>query len=215
MENIDSYKTIVKNGEGEFKDRGSRFVGYIRHIDSIDDFDVMLAEIKSLHLKARHHCYAYQLLDKNIFRSNDDGEPSGTAGKPIFNQLLSHELVNVCCIVVRYFGGTKLGTSGLINAYKEVTKQAILNSNILVKYKTVDCQIHFDYSHMGSLLEKLKKLEINITEKRLDAQPSVIISEQESKMNQTINKIKAQLLNRSIQDIEEDTKIPGIGFELL
>jgi len=110
-ESQDAYKTIKGTAEGEFKDRGSKFIAYVNYIETEEDFNHHVSEIKSLHLKARHHCYAYRFLDTNQFRYNDDGEPSGTAGKPIYNQLLSFDVVNVSCIVVRYFGGTKLLTA--------------------------------------------------------------------------------------------------------
>lgn len=213
MQDIDSYKTIDQSSEGEFKDRGSKFIAYLQHIKTEEDFVEMLADVKSKHLKARHHCFAYQLLDKNLFRSNDDGEPSGTAGKPIFNQLLSHQLVNVCCIVVRYFGGTKLGTSGLINAYKEATKQAITNNEIVTKYKLVQYKIAFDYSQMGQLLETLKKLNIQISDKILNESPSIIISEKESELVNSVIRIKAHLLRRNITDINDKTIVPGIHFD--
>jgi len=166
-----------------------------------------------MHPKARHHCYAWKLgLDENNYRANDDGEPSGSAGRPIYGQIRSKNLSNVLVVVVRYFGGTKLGTSGLINAYKEATKEAIKNTEILLKYKLVAYKITFDYSKMGQLLESLKKLDIKISDKVLNVNPYIIISTKESELTSTIKKIKAHLLQRSIGDIDDDTVIKGIDF---
>lgn len=208
----DAYKTIETPSEGEFKDRGSKFFAYIKHIKSESDFADHLTEVKNLHFKARHHCFAYRLLDTDIFRSSDDGEPSGTAGKPIFNQLLSFDVVNVSCIVVRYFGGTKLGTSGLINAYKESAKLALANSTILDKFIMSKIKLSFDYAIMGNLMEAIKKLDITILEKNFDTDPHLIIGAKASEVKHKIDLIKGKLLGRSVTDITEDTEAPGLKF---
>lgn len=212
-EDIDGYKTIDKVSEGEYKDRGSKFIAYLYPMNDESQFDDIINEVKSRHLKARHHCYGYRLRDENIFRYNDDGEPSGTAGKPIFNQLMSYDIVDACCIVVRYFGGTKLGTSGLINAYKECAKLSLDNAIILQKYEEVQYHIYFDYAIMGQLMETLKKLKISITEKAFDSSPFLTISTKASVISTTIDHIKASLLNRSLRDITKDDEVPGIKFE--
>ncbi|HEY8971071.1 MAG TPA: YigZ family protein, partial [Puia sp.] len=119
MAEQDFYYTIEKEATAEFKDRGSKFIGYAIPVSSVDEFKEKLNEVKKLHPKATHHCFAYRLgLDGNVFRVSDDGEPSGSAGRPILGQIDSKELVNVLVVVVRYFGGTLLGVPGLINAYK-------------------------------------------------------------------------------------------------
>ncbi|MES2797811.1 MAG: YigZ family protein, partial [Bacteroidota bacterium] len=115
----DSFFTISKKAEGEFKDKGSRFIAIAYPFDNIDLLKTYLIETKTIHPKARHFCYAYKIgMDSENSRSNDDGEPSGSAGKPILNAILSKNLSNILIIVVRYFGGTLLGVPGLINAYK-------------------------------------------------------------------------------------------------
>jgi len=130
----DQYQTIFESSIGEFKDRGSKFIAYAYPVYTEKDWQKHLEEVKKLHFKARHHCYAYRLgLDGNQFRANDDGEPSGTAGRPILGQIDSFGLTNVFVVVVRYFGGTKLGTSGLINAYRESTATAFRNAQIIEK----------------------------------------------------------------------------------
>src|SRR5712671_5172305 len=119
MAEQDFYYTIEKDGTAEFKDRGSKFIGYAFPISSVDGFKEKLNVAKKLHPKATHHCFAYRLgLDGNTFRVSDDGEPSGSAGRAILGQLDSRQVTNVLIIVVRYFGGTLLGVPGLINAYK-------------------------------------------------------------------------------------------------
>ena len=211
-EEIDGYKTIDKRSEGEHKAKSSKFIGYLFPMKEESDLADILHEIKSMHLKAGHHCYAYRLRDTNIYRHNDDGEPSGTAGKPIYNRLLSHELVDVCCVVVRYWGGTKLGTSGLIAAYKEGATLAINNAMILQKYEEESLELFFDYAIMGQLMETLKKLNINISEKSFDSNPSLTITTRASVINETIVKIKADLLNRSVADIIDADVIEGLKF---
>lgn len=120
------YYTIEKQGSAEFKDRGSRFIAIATPIATVEDFKQVLNDIKKEHPKATHHCFAYRLgLDGNIFRVSDDGEPSGTAGRPILGQIDSKGLVNVLVVVVRYFGGTLLGVPGLINAYKSASALAL------------------------------------------------------------------------------------------
>ncbi len=210
----DQYLSINQEYTGEFKDRGSKFIAYLFPIDTIESFSSKLKELKSKYLKARHHCYAYRLLDNYTFRYNDDGEPSGTAGKPIYNQILSHEIKNVACVVVRYFGGVKLGTSGLINAYKTATTEAIAKSEILVYTLEVIINIDFHYSHMGSLMKAVKTLKLNIANKSFDDKAQLSISVNQSEVIQNINKIKASMLNRSIEDITEETKIEGLNFVL-
>ncbi|MDV7392848.1 YigZ family protein, partial [Arthrospira platensis SPKY1] len=115
----DTYRTLSGPSTGEFRDRGSKFLAYAFPVYTDEEIGLHLEEVRKLHPKARHHCYAYRLgLDGNHFRANDDGEPSGTAGRPILGQIDSFGLCNVLLVVTRYFGGTLLGTSGLINAYK-------------------------------------------------------------------------------------------------
>ena len=211
-EEIDGYKTIDKLSEGEHKAKSSKFIGYLFPMKQESDLVDILQKIKSMHLKAGHHCYAYRLRDTNIFRHNDDGEPSGTAGKPIYNQLLSYELVDACCVVVRYWGGTKLGTSGLISAYKEGARLAIDNATILQKYEESKLDIYFDYAIMGQLMETIKKLGIDITAKSFDSDPKLTISTRASELDSAIVRIKADLLNRPTEDVTDDDVIEGVRF---
>ncbi len=210
---VDSYFTIKDNVLGEFKDRGSKFVAYLIAVNSLDEFNTELNKVKSEHIKARHFCTAVRLVP-DYEKSNDDGEPSGSAGKPILNQLLSHELNNVACIVVRYFGGTKLGVSGLINAYKQATREAIEKVDIEKRFVTRCLRVHFDYGVMGKLLECLKKLGIHEFGKQFDAKPYIQLDVRLSEYDDLINKIKAKWLNRSVEDLSDDDVFEGIEFEI-
>jgi len=154
----DFYFTIEKPSVAEYKDRGSRFIGYVYNIETINDFKERLADIKKEHPKATHHCFAYRLgLDKNNFRVSDNGEPSGTAGRPILGQIDSKELTNVVVFVVRYFGGSLLGVPGLINAYKTAAALAIQTTPVIQKPVTVNYNLQFDYTQLNTMLAIIKQ----------------------------------------------------------
>jgi len=154
----DFYFTIEKPSVAEYKDRGSRFIGYVYNIETVNDFKERLADIKKEHPKATHHCFAYRLgLDKNNFRVSDNGEPSGTAGRPILGQIDSKELTNVVVFVVRYFGGSLLGVPGLINAYKTAAALAIQTTPVIQKPVTVNYNLQFDYTQLNTMLAIIKQ----------------------------------------------------------
>jgi uncharacterized YigZ family protein len=159
----DYYYTIEKPSVAEYKDRGSRFIAYTFPISTTDDFKERLAEIKKEHPKATHHCFAYRIgLDGNNFRMSDDGEPSGSAGKPILGQLDSRQIVNVLIIVVRYFGGTLLGVPGLITAYKTAAALALQVTPVVQKPVLVPYKIQFDYTQMNEVMRIIKQFDCNI-----------------------------------------------------
>lgn len=154
----DFYFTIEKPTVAEFKDRGSKFLAYAFPIVETSDFKKRLKELKEEHPKAAHHCFAYRLgTDGNTFRSGDDGEPSGTAGKPILGQIDSKALTNVAVVVVRYFGGTLLGVPGLINAYKTSASLALQLTPIIQKAVLLPFLLQFDYTLMNEVMMLLKK----------------------------------------------------------
>lgn len=158
MSSPDYYYTIEKSSVAEFKDRGSRFIGYAFPIESVNDFKERLAEIKKEHPKATHHCFAYRVgLDGNTFRVADDGEPSGSAGRPILGQIDSKQLVNVLVIVVRYFGGTLLGVPGLINAYKSAASLCLQVTPVVQKPVVVNYKLQFDYTQLNAVMQILKQ----------------------------------------------------------
>jgi len=165
----DTYKTIAKPAEGLFRDKGSKFIAYAYPFDDESALKAVLDEVRALHPKARHHCYAYRLgLDRSVFRVNDDGEPTGSAGRPILNVLLSNELTNVLVVVVRYFGGTLLGIPGLINAYKTSTQEAVVNAEIIERYQQDIYHIQFGYLQMNEVMRVVKDENLEIRNQLFD-----------------------------------------------
>jgi len=173
----DTYRTISKATEGIYKDKGSKFIALSFPVSNEEEVKEKLAEVRKRYHDARHHCYAYRLgFDKLVYRINDDGEPSGTAGKPIFGQFLSNDLTNILVVVVRYFGGTKLGISGLIKAYKTATIEA-LKEEIFITKKVWDVyKVYFDYPQMNDVMKILKEDGINQLDQRFDLECMVKFS---------------------------------------
>ena len=160
----DTYLTIEKKSEGEYKDKGSKFLAYAFPIKKETEVKEFLAELRKMHHGARHHCYAFVLgANKLSYRANDDGEPSYTAGKPILGQIQSKDLTNILIVVVRYFGGTLLGVSGLINAYKTAANEAIKNNEIIEKTINEVYEINFEYTLLNEVLKTLKEQKATIT----------------------------------------------------
>jgi uncharacterized YigZ family protein len=205
----DSYLTIDLPAKGEYKDKGSKFIAYSFPLNADSELEGILERIKNEHPKARHYCYAYRIgTDMNKFRINDDGEPSGTAGKPIFGQIQSFNITNVIVVVVRYFGGTKLGVPGLINAYKSSTKDALDNSYVIEKYITATYLLQFNYDQMGHILSIIKENNIDITQKSFDAECQITIEMRLSNEKEKILKLKAGILGISTEEAESMTEIP-------
>ena len=207
----DAYKTIAHPTLGEFRDRGSKFIAQLFPMSSELTFAEWMSKSKTEHPKSRHHCYAYR-LNNGIERLSDDGEPSGSAGRPIMNRLYSAEIVDVGCIVVRYFGGTKLGVPGLINAYKSVTQDALTKVDVVQRYLTEEIQVSFDYAQMGRLMDVLKQLGLVVSKTDLGLHPTLAYEARLSQSADSIRKIKAKMLGRSLDDIEDDTMVPGVRF---
>lgn len=160
---MEFFQTIAQEGEALFKDRGSKFLAFAFPIASADDFRTRLAQLKKAHPKAVHFCFAYRIgTDGNNFRVSDDGEPSGTAGKPILGQLDSKGLCNTCIIVVRYFGGTLLGVPGLINAYKTAASLVLQVVPMVQKPIMQSFELHFDYTQMNDVMMLVKQLNCEI-----------------------------------------------------
>jgi uncharacterized YigZ family protein len=157
------YYTIEKTATAEFKDRGSRFIAYACPVKSPEEFKATLNEIKKEHPKATHHCFAYRLgLDGNTFRVSDDGEPSGSAGRPILGQIDSKGLVNVLVVVVRYFGGTLLGVPGLINAYRSAAALALQMTPLVQKQVEQEFRVHFDYTQMNEVMMMVRQYNCRV-----------------------------------------------------
>ncbi len=163
----DSYKTIAKPSEGSYSEKRSKFLAYAFPVQSEQEVKQRLAEIQKKHWDARHHCYAYILgAHKDAYRMNDNGEPSGTAGRPIYGQLLSKDLTNTLVIVVRYFGGIKLGVSGLQNAYKVAAKEAL--DAAVIEERTVQetYRVTFEYVKMNDIMQILKDPEVQVLDRQ-------------------------------------------------
>ncbi len=158
---VDTYKTIKTHSEGLYKEKGSKFIAKAYPVKNEEEIKGILQVLRKEYYDARHHCYAYRLgADKKKFRANDDGEPSSSAGKPILGQLQSYDLTNLLIVVVRYFGGTKLGVSGLINAYRSAAAEAI-EENEIIELKVQDIfEIKFDYFVMNDVMKILKDEEL-------------------------------------------------------
>jgi uncharacterized YigZ family protein len=153
-----SYKTIGAPSEGNYKDKGSRFLSFAYPAGSPDEIKPLLEALRKEYHDARHHCYAYMTgYDRSVWRVNDDGEPSGTAGRPILGQINSAGLTNILVVVVRYFGGTLLGVSGLINAYRSAALDAINNSTIVERTLRDYYEIHFPSAVLNEVMRIVKK----------------------------------------------------------
>ncbi|OFY90150.1 MAG: YigZ family protein [Bacteroidetes bacterium RIFCSPLOWO2_12_FULL_31_6] len=186
----DVYKTILNQTEGIYKEKGSKFIAIAFPIFSEEEFKEQLKEIKKKYHDARHHCYAYKLgITENEYRTNDDGEPSNSAGAPIFGQIQSFELTNIAIIVVRYFGGIKLGVGGLISAYREATKEALNNAKIIERTVANFYKIEFDYKVMSDIMNLLKKNNIEIVNQVLEETGIIQIRIRQSETKNIINQI--------------------------
>jgi uncharacterized YigZ family protein len=187
----DTYKTIEKEAEGIFRDKGSRFIAYLYPIKSEEEIKNIIAELKALHPKARHHCWAMRIgSDRTVFRINDDGEPSGTAGRPILNTLLSSDLTNVLAVVVRYFGGTLLGVPGLINAYKSATQDAINQANVIEKTIDLIFKLEFGHSVMNEVMKIIKDEGLRIFNQQFDLNCSLDIEIRQSQVNKVLGRLE-------------------------
>lgn len=159
----DYYFTIEQPSTAEFKDRGSKFLAYAYPVQEVADVKLRLGELKKEHPKAVHHCFAYRLgLDGTQFRVADDGEPAGSAGRPILGQIDSKQLTNTLVVVVRYFGGTLLGVPGLINAYKTATSLALQVTPIVQKPVEIKYVLHFDYTLMNEVMMVVKQSQCSV-----------------------------------------------------
>lgn len=195
----DLYKTIKSPSEGLFKDKGSKFLAFAFPFKNESEVKNIIEPLRKEHFKAVHFCYAYRIgLDKTNFRVNDDGEPSGSAGRPILNMLLSKEITNILVVVIRYWGGTLLGVTGLINAYKSATEEALANAEIIEKTVNDVYRITFGYVQMNDVMKVVKDLDLKIKNQQFDNQ---CVIEIEFRQN-----IASQVLGRfeKIDEIEVD-----------
>lgn len=179
----DVYRTIANSAEGLYKEKGSRFISFAFPVSAEEQIREIIAELKDKYYDARHHCYAWRLgLDKTYYRANDDGEPSSTAGKPILGQIQSNGLTNVLIVVIRYFGGIKLGVSGLINAYREAAVDALRNAVVIEKTIDVPLRIRFSYLVLNDVMKIVKEEAPEILERHFELGCEMLLSIRQSEL---------------------------------
>lgn len=186
----DLYKSLEKPAEGIFRDRNSRFLAFGFPVKTTAEINDLIAKVKKKYHDARHHCFAYRIgYTKAIFRLNDDGEPGGTAGKPIYGQLLSHDLTDVLVVVVRYFGGTLLGTSGLINAYRSATVDMLSKAIIVTRFVEDHYRLRFAYEKLNAVMKILKEEKLVPIHTEFNIQCSMEIDVRKSLSNKLTTRL--------------------------
>lgn len=191
MATDDTYKTIEAPSEGLYKEKGSKFIALAFPASSEEQVKEVLDELRKSYHDARHHCYAYSLGARgDKWRMNDDGEPSGTAGKPIYGQLQSFEVTNILAVVIRYFGGTKLGVSGLINAYKTATHDALANAKVITKTVNDIFKLTFGYTVMNDIMRIIKETDVEIKSQNFDNVCSIVTSVRQKQVDEFLQRVK-------------------------
>lgn len=186
----DSYKVVTTPGEGLYKEKGSKFFAEAFPVHSEAEVKAKVAEIKKKYFDAKHHCYAFIIgPDKSCYRSSDDGEPSGTAGKPILNQILSKDLTNVCVVVTRYFGGQLLGVPGLINAYKTSAREALDNCGVIEKTVDEVYSVSFGYPLLNEVMRILKEENLEQRNTKFELDCYLEIAVRKSISNKIVDKL--------------------------
>ena len=196
---MNTYKTITSNSEGIYKEKGSKFLSYAIPVSDKEEINQILKQFRIKYFDARHICYAWMLgFERTEFRVNDNGEPSGTAGRPILGQINSNELTNILVIVVRYFGGVLLGTSGLATAYKQASQDAINNAEIVEKTVDITINIHFDYLLINVVMRIVKENNASILKQEFNNQCKLTISipkDNENEIKTKLNKLIGILID--------------------
>lgn len=188
---MDTYKTISTQTEGLYKEKGSKFISFAFHVESEEEVKEIMDRLKKEYYDARHHCYAWRMGNRGEHtRSVDDGEPSSTAGRPILGQILSHELTYILIVVIRYFGGTKLGVSGLIQAYKEAASDALREAEIVERTIDSTVKIRFDYLLMNSVMSVIKEFSPNILEQHFDNDCTMELSIRNREYDSMVSKLE-------------------------
>jgi len=191
----DSFLTLEAPSEGFFRNKGSRFLAYAFPVSTEPEIKELLSEIRKKYFDARHHCYAWR-LQNGLYRANDDGEPSGTAGRPILGQIDAFGLTNVCVVVVRYFGGVLLGTGGLVEAYKKSAASALENGNMITSLIMERCKISFPYEKMGEVMRLMKESEVSIETIEQQMQCTMVLSVRKRLKESFSERLKLILLLR-------------------
>jgi uncharacterized YigZ family protein len=187
----DTYKIIVADTKGIFKEKGSKFIAYSFHVMDENEVKEKLLQVKKMEYSARHFCYAYVLKpDKSTHRVNDDGEPANTAGKPILGQIQSNNLTNILIVVVRYFGGVKLGVGGLINAYRSAAAESLLNTPTKEKFVEDVYNVKFEYPQMNDVMRLVKDLNLNVIKQDFQISCLLQFSVRKSQSNNVVAAFK-------------------------
>jgi uncharacterized YigZ family protein len=197
---VPRYRTLNLESQGIYKEKGSKFEAYAFPVENLEQVQIRLDQLRQTHYKARHHCYAYAIgADAKDFRAFDDGEPRHCAGDPILGQIRSFDLTNVLIVVVRYFGGTKLGISGLVHAYREAAKQALETGNIVEKEPSQSWVLTFDYPDMNGVMHLVKELKLKVLWQHFEERCKMILKVPISKL-----------------DLADDrlNQIPGVKLEM-
>ncbi|MEO6903258.1 MAG: YigZ family protein [Bacteroidia bacterium] len=190
--------------EGLFKNKGSKFLSYAFPVATEEEKKNHLTALRKLHPSARHHCYAFRIrVENNLYRVNDGGEPNNTAGKPILGQIESKELTNILIVVMRYFGGTLLGVSGLINAYKLAAADTLSNATLIEKTVNEMYQITFNYSHMNDVMSIMKEKKLDIHSQNFELLPQLLFSVRKSKSANVIDMLN-KISNLEIKFIKQE-----------
>lgn len=200
-EKSDIYRTILSPAEALFKDRGSRFLSYAYPVDRVEQVKNLVDKLRKQYYDATHHCYAYRIGSKGAeFRANDDGEPSGTAGRPILGQMLSNDVTDCLIVVVRYFGGTKLGVPGLINAYKTSAGEVLQSAQIVERYVKVRLLVEYSYVVINDVMRIVKEEKVDVVDQAFDNLCTIVIE-----------------VRKSAQERVEErlSKIEGVGVNIL
>ena len=207
----DFYTIPAGPGSGEFKDRGSKFVGELRHVRTEAEALAVVEEQARLHHKCNHHCYAYRLgPGTDRWRANDDGEPSGTAGKPILGQIDKAGWSDVVVVVSRYWGGTKLGASGLINAYREAARLAVAATTEALQPLTGTVELVFGYELMTPVMSALSHLGLSMAEQDFGTTARVRLELPRSTVAETVRQLKAAVGGVFPAEVDEEYAVPGL-----
>ncbi|WP_114750168.1 IMPACT family protein [Pleomorphovibrio marinus] len=182
---LDNYRTLNKESKGEYKEKGSKFLSFAIPVKNIEEIKFSLEAIKKTYYDARHHCYAYMLgKEGDVFRANDDGEPNHSAGDPILGQIRAFDVTNILVVVVRYFGGTKLGVGGLINAYRTAAKEALQNSEIIEAMETAPITFTFGYEETNKVMAIIGEYQVSILSQEFTEQCKISIDCPKSRLSE-------------------------------
>nr|MBS0038527.1 YigZ family protein [Saprospiraceae bacterium] len=211
-----AYTTVKKEGQAIYKARNSKFYGYAFEVNSEEEAKEKMERVASLHHKARHLCYAYRIGQGDVlFRINDDGEPSGSAGRPIYNQILSAELDNILVVVVRYFGGVKLGIPGLIEAYGKAAELAVSNGDRKEVIPKTKIRVQSNYALMGKLMEVLKSIdELQILDSDFESGIDLVVSVETGKEEENIQLIKTKIADVPFE-MDREIELKGLTVRIL